>query len=476
LYFYQEALVRALSVPLLDLDKQLFQNVDPGRKLIILLLSHDIELDGSLLAIIGGKARDHWRDAISVPVAEPPMLGYAYRNVTWVKRGLERLTPLHLRVEVNQAADRDPVVSALHAQLFVCSAVYLAQRSETKGDVWTCTFAADRQETSVTIDAPAMPSKKGWEAARWLGDLACWAYEIERDVDDRLVVVQHTVVDALKNNSDAKNSTELLSLSESLWKRARWGWEAFIGGQLKKYFEQVKALEEAVAATAKDFDEQVSALTKTLTENMLAAVAVVVGSFLAGILKTPFEESAFIVGTSVYAAYLAFFPMLVGLTSTWGRFKNTQANFETRRKSFAQRLGKDQVGDIVKPVLERSEPAFRRWYKRTITVYAAVLVILIVGIVVVPRVTGNPDDFTLKTATPNQPVSGVVTIRGECFDKNKDIIVTLGRATFTNAADSPTLRVYGTTALTFTPDKSDLAAKAITVRQGSAGPKPISLP
>jgi len=41
---------------------------------------------------------------------------------------------------------------------------------------------------------------------------------------------------------------------------------------------------------------------------------------------------------------------------------------------------------------------------------------------------------------------------------------------------APTLRVYGTSALIFTPPPNDLSAKQATVRQGRVGPKGVAVP
>jgi hypothetical protein len=480
LFLFAESLVRALSVPLTDFDEELFRNVLTGQKLVILIESYDIHLDGPWLAIVGRKAMTEWRNSIGEPPGEPPILALARVKTNRLEFRLNRLTPLHLIVRVKQAADGDPIASALHAQLFLCSVLYLAQRStwDAVARVWTCTFAADRQETDVRLAAPVTTSETEWEAARTLGELARWGYETDR-LDDRLIVLQRTFVDALQNNSADTNGTEILRLAPELSKRVRWGWEAFISGELKKYIEQVKTLEETVAGTAKDYNEQVGALAATVIANMLGAVGVILGSFLAAIFKSPFEAYAFRFGTIVYVIYLLVFPMGVGLTATWQRFRKSRETFDARKRSFAQRLREEPVRKITETILGRSESWFRKWYFASVAMYMIVVAVLIAAIVLVPpaieRWNGNPDDFVLRSASRNQPVNGVITIRGEHFDKEKDIVVTLGHTTFTNAADPVTLKVYGTTALTLMPQKSDLAANIVTVRQGAAGPKSVAL-
>jgi hypothetical protein len=212
---------------------------------------------------------------------------------------------------------------------------------------------------------------------------------------------------------------------------------------------------------------------------MLGAVGVILGSFIAAIFKSPFEEYAFRFGTIVYVIYLLVFPMGVGLTATWQRFKKSRETFEARRRSFAQRLREEPVEEVTKSILGRSESWFLQWFVASVAMYVVMVAVLIAAILLVPpaikRWSGNPDDFVLRAASRNQPVMGVITLRGEHFDKDKDIVVTLGHATFTNAADPATLKVYGTTALTFIPPKNDFAANTVTVQQGTAGPKSVAL-
>lgn len=478
LFLYREALVRTLEVSLTDLDRTLFDGVGELQKLILFVASDDVRLDGDYLAVIGGAEMNQWRSAIA-PASESPMLECAPDKVNWSAFRLRRLTPRHLDLKVTRAAEGDSIAAALFAQLFVCSLVYIAHRSEWEAG-WLFTFSSERQQTEVAVGKRSLTSAVEWRGARTLAGTARWVYEKDDDIDDRLAVVQYTVIDALKNNAAETNGIEILRLAAELEKRTRWGWEAFVAGELKKFIEQVKALEDAVAATAKDYDEQVSALTKSLTENMLAAVAFVVGSFIAAIMKTPFEAYAFIVGTSVFAVYLGLVPMRLGLRATRERFATTKANFEKRKASFAQRLLNGPVNAIVDPVIGPSEKSFSEWYARTAKIYKFVLALLIAAMIVAVPIaiyvsSGDPDDFTLTAATRNQPVQGAVTIRGDGFDRKKDIVVTLGRGVFTNAVEVPTLRVYGTSALVFTPQASDLAAKNVTVRQGRVGPKGIAV-
>ena len=482
LFLFHEKLAWALAVPLDQLDATLFARspsqpaTRSSQPIVILLPAHDIDLDSGWLTVIGGKHLPRWRERLELR-DEPTMLDLAHDHVNWVAFELTRLTPLHLLPRVGYAADGDPVAAALHAQLFLCSALYLAAQSTKAGDRWTCRFSSDRQETAVEIGARPMTSKDDWAAARTLGELARWTYEKPADADDRLIVVQRIVVDALQHNA-AINSSELLRLAGELSKRVRWGWEAFIGGELKKYLSQLKELEEVVEETTRDYAGQVHALTKTAIDNVLGAVAVIVGSFLAAIFQSPFQEYAFRFGTGAYAIYFFVFPMAMGLSATWQHFQKSRTAFALRRKSFTARLTEAPVDAVVKPTVTVSESWFRKWYWTTVAAYVAVLAVLVCAFVLVPpAIRSHTVDETavVRSARVDSRHAGLVIVRGSNFDAGEEIVVTLGETTFTNATEPPTLKVLGSTVLTFKAVDRDLAAPTVTVRQGTAAPQTIPL-
>ena len=478
LYFSAGSLEKALSVSLKELDSgrdALFR--EPGRKLVIFVPAHDIELDGPLLAIVGGTAMARWQQAVSsAPLPEPLPPAFVQKEVHWIGIQLRTITPSHLTVEPKIAADGDAIATALYAHLVVCSVLYLARQSVVNEDgSGTSTFISERQEASVDIGATPVTTGAAWRSVLSLARLAQWTYDTPNEADDRLIIVQRVAVDALQNSSAGNAGTDILRFADDLLDRAKWGWESYLNGELRKYLSQQKELEETVEKTTREFSDQVQALTKSVTDSMLAAVAVIVGSFVAAVFKTPFQAIVFEAALSVYAVYLLVFPMFFGLRTAWERFQKSRETFAARRENFEKRLTKEPVRKIVEPLFPNAVRWFKRWYWSTVIAYLVVFAILIAAIVCVPpRVQRWSDDFTLDGASADP--SARIVIRGRNFDKDKAIVVTHGRTTFTNVAEPPTLRVHGSTVLTFTPNRSDLAARTVTVVQGTAGPKKIALP
>ena len=188
-------------------------------------------------------------------------------------------------------------------------------------------------------------------------------YSGERGAADRLGVVQGVIAHDFHSRDIAIDGQELLQHAVALKQRIEWGWKAFIEGKLDTYFSQVREAEQAVDTAIKGYNEQVYLLTKTLIDNMLAAVGIVVVSFLAAVFKDPFNPHVFQVGTTLYALYLLVFSMLFGLVSTWQRYEDSQRAFETRKASLSQRLSVDEVERTVGASVQERETWFKKWFR-----------------------------------------------------------------------------------------------------------------
>ena len=213
-----------------------------------------------------------------------------------------------------------------------------------------------------------------WEAAQTIGRLVNWVYSEERAVDNRLIVTQIVIAGSLQDNRPSNNLKELIRKASELHERVCLRWDSFIEEKLEKYFLQIKELEQTVEATTKSYNEQIESLTKTLTDNMLAAVGVLVGTFIAAIFTSPFKPSILSVGAGIYLAYLIIFPMRVGLTSAQERFAQSRATFLNRQADFVRRLSQAEVNDIVRNTVRSGELRFEHWFKTTERLYGYVLI------------------------------------------------------------------------------------------------------
>ena len=493
LFLFLSALERALSVPLHELENALLSNATGAHKLIIAVPDHSIALNGDYLAILGGEALDRWNDYLPAPggvdlvkkasdihdLAETSL-------VKWLHFTISRLTPLQLNVDDDGAPAGDPIAGIVYAQLVTCSILYTAVLSSWNDDQWIARFNSEKYLAK--FDVPTAPAlrqtivaaapKAPWEAARDVARLAMWIYDPDRSAD-RQIMLQNVVASALQDYPSSANCAQLVKMAKELYRRVDGGWATFIGKKLDEYFHHIKELEETIVGATKSYDEQVAALAKALIDNMLAAVAVVVGSFIAAMFKTPFDWHVFQFGAAAYLLYLFAFPIAMGLTSTDERFALSKKTFAWRREKFNDRLTKTTVDRIIGGTVAHAEGCFTRWFWRTAAAYAVIVAALLVAIVLVPDLTKRwSDDFSLRQVAYGPAAGDAVPtiIRGDHFDKEKEIVVTIDGTAFTNAG-SDSVKVHGSTVLTLSPQRNVLSrGKTLSVTQGTAGPKTIPLP
>lgn len=492
LFLFADALQRVLSEPLTALEDGLLSASTGQKKMIVLVPDAKVELDGPVLAILGGTAVTQWRNHLpaasslaDVAAGVTRIRAHILDKPRWAQFDLDHLTPLQLQAGPPPAAD-DAISGALYAQLLSCSLLYLAshaiwQEGEKR---WIATFSSDATASKVEVGMPqkvraalvaASSSTPGYAAAT-LGTLTNWVYEPESRPGDRLIILQSVIAGVLAEGGELAGCGDVARQSGEIALRTNLGWNAFVGGQLEKYLSQVKALEAAVQSAAEGYDAQVQSLTKALIDNMLAAVAVVVGSFIAAMFKSPFQAFVFWFGTGVYLTYLLFFPIGVGLIAAWKRFQDSKALFRARTEAFERRLTPGNVDKIVGKTIAKRESGFYGWFALTVVLYTVVLGVMASAAWFMPGAIRRwSDDFTLSNAYLGTPVGEAIrmTIRGENFDKDKEIVVTIGHSRLSNT-DGETVKVHGSTVLTVLVPKGELA-RAVTVQQGNAPPKTIAV-
>lgn len=488
LFLFPRRLVGALGVPLFDLAKprELLEGFANAAKVIVLVPAHPIELTGPFLVILGGSAAGRWQEYAVAPTVSRPSPGEVLEQARQNLKGSlslfdpAPLTPLQVAVEPVAVAKNDAVAAALFAQWTVCSILYLADYSrwDANSKSWLVTFPGSQFDVSATLSTAAarLALDGEWDRARTLGTLLRWTYRQERNVSDRLTTVHNAVTNVLEDSGAATASRELIVQSEEIARRAEGAWRAFIRQKLDKYFGQVKQVEETVDATGRAYDEQIVLLTKSLTDNMLAAVAIVAGSFIAAMFQSPFRPYVFWFGAGTYLLYLIFFPVAVGLTATKKRFNASRDAFAKRIDDFGKRLTPGEVHELAGDTVQRRESAFFWWFGITVFLYVAVIGGIAVALFRVPPLIESwSDGFTLTAVKYGPPSNGAVQLQiyGTNFDRNKEIVVILGRTAYSNSAK--TLTVFGSSLLTMDVPEGDLPRAGqtknlpvVTVYQGKA--------
>lgn len=431
LFLTAAGLVQQLGAPLPELEKSVLRWQEDAHKLIIIVAGSQVLMTGEHFAILGSEAANGW--ASVVPRHKPSDSGIlALRNqafqsptgpgtVNWFRFELKKLTPVHLVLESTEGDDDSSklVRRALFRVQGLLSIVYTATQvtapeggpgGETRD--WMAIYAAEGQIARVSWNGSGSPAaglqddvfEKG---AASLGKIAEWAYSGERPSADRLTVVRDVIVRSLVSNPPHTNYPLLVGQAAALRERTESSWNAFIEGKLDRYFSHVRELEAVVEATLKAASEQMDALTKALTDSALAAVGVIVASFLTAIFKDHFNPVVYQLGVGAYIIYLALFPCLIGLTASYLRFRALVQGLEERRQSFQQRLSAEEVDKIINKGFSSIEWRYWLWFWISAFIYLLLVFLLLWSISAVPDfvASGNQPAAANQLPAAAKPVS-----------------------------------------------------------------------
>lgn len=397
-----------------------------NKPLRILVARQHIALEGSYLAVTGGKYLSQREDRIGPrfwpqplpadveeprhPRSQPPsaavnecrpvrpdtMAQDAVDKVNWVNLHFGYLTPLHLWVEP-AAEDYDcrkcDLGRTIHSRLFELSLAYSANQTrclpradKRQPEEWLASYGSNDSLARVRV-----AGQTAWDAdphdfcssARKIAEMVIWAYGGRRESNDRLLCLQNVIAKSLRGNPEDANYAALLRMANDVGRQKEWLWESYWGGNLQKHFERVARLMDVVSQTRDRYDEQVQSLTKSLTDNTLAAVAVVVASFVAAIFRERFNATVFRAGVGLYGAYVLFFPGLLGLLNLWQRFHAARQAFNKEVEAFREFLDARPVCEIVKGI-QSAEGRFKSWFLATAVIYLLLVALLALGAAVVP--------------------------------------------------------------------------------------------
>lgn len=390
LYLFPNALERFLISDLGRLESLLWgSESETAHKVVLLVPDREIRLNGAYLAVLGGQQIGHWREVVSQPPRDADELRNMYetcqKNLNWQVPWLKHLTPLHLKVD-GQIPRDESIVKALLIHQVNAIVLYTAYRTVgAKDKPRLSTYAGASQSVELTLGNPADPiEEKVLAGVSDLMEMLEWAYNLKWSAD-RLSLVQIGVAQALHAASPTVRYQLLLHNAPNIFDGLKWHWKAFIEGKVDAYVSQVQALEDYVADTVRAFADQIAAMIKSLSDTTLAAVAVLIGSFIAALFKDEFNPTVFAIGMVVYAFYVLIFPLCYNMWHQWERYQALLDSFKERQLRFEERLYTEKVDTIVGTQVTNSQRRFKRWFRATFVAYIAVIILAIVAAWWVPR-------------------------------------------------------------------------------------------
>lgn len=381
LYLHPEALERLLTSDLRRLESLLWEP-EPANKVILLVPGRDIWLNGDYLAVVGHGRIEQWRDALPAgpPDQSAPKAWYeeCRQRVRWQTEHIQYLTPRHWRVR-GLSAPTDKIHNALRIYGVNTALLYTADQTTIDADGrWSAVYEGESAKTIVDQGDPTRLLSE--EAAKGIDDLqefVAWAYE-KPWASDRLRMTRKSIAQALDGVAEAERFTRLLASAGSIKSALAWNWDAFTSEKIDKYHVQVKTLEEDVRTTVQSYSDQISGMIKGLSDTVLAAVGVTIGSFVAALFQEPFKPFVFRIGMIGYAGYVLFFPLIYNMLNQWTAYRALANGFELRRERFEVVLFPERVNSVVGDQIEDAEKRFRVWFWAAVVTYVLLIIVALV--------------------------------------------------------------------------------------------------
>ena len=389
LYLFPEALERFLTCELGRLEQSLWGN-DITYKVMVLVPKREIWLNGPYLSVLGGKKIENWRNEVPLEPLDIQRVKKIYstcrENLKWQESWLQHLTPLHLKAE-GVSLPEDLIADALRVHLFNSIILYTADKTTgDKDKPTTSTYAKATQSVDIALATPNDLLKDDERTGVLsLLKLLEWTYKPQWSVD-RLPLVQISVVQALYSADPHIRYKLLMHNAPNICSGLRWHWKAFIETKVDAYISEVRDLEDYIGKTIQDFADQIETMIKGLFDNMLAAVGVLIGSFIAALFQNPFNKTVFTIGMAAYATYVVIFPLICNFIYQRHRYTTIVTEFNARRRRFEERLYKDKVEEIVGKRITERERSFKYWLAGTSIAYIVVAILAFYAAIKVPVV------------------------------------------------------------------------------------------
>jgi len=359
---------------------------------------------------------------------------------------LEILTPLHLLVSGKAPADDRFYRSLLLHRANLCL-LYSADRTLQGKAGLEAIYSGGQKQARVAYASMSGPrlTEEQAEGLKTFEDLVGWAYTDDKLTADRLSFLQVEIAGALQGLPEASTTfLDLLDRAARIRGDLEIRWKVFIEGKIDAFTSEVRALENDVASTAQAFSEQTSALIRSLSETMLAAVAVVLGSFVASVFSKESDPEILRIGLLLYLAYLVVFPVAFNMIERWRSFAVARRHFEERRERFVKVIDEDKVKDIADAAMQRSQWRFELWFGVTLGTY--LLVAAGLWLVIPPPYRSIPFQPPAAPAltgalAPNHDLRSATVFARWKVDGPEDVAVDRAGRLYTGTADGRIARV-----------------------------------
>lgn len=390
--FFAKSLCRLLRRGIRSFERDVWPNTsDP---LVLLVLDTDVDLVGPHIAILGGIFAERAPEVANLP---PPVVGLEAiasirdRHIGWDTSFVVSLTPWHFQLA--GTCNDDELLGLLHAQLVKLAVLFTCDRARIRRNGTPAEILAEfrgREHVAIVpIHETRTVELAPHEAAAILRSVD-FCYERRGQdgepnwVADRLPFVQIRVAQTLEPHPIEGRLGAYITAMPYLIEGIEWHWKAWVEGKIGEYLERVQQLEALVSDTVAKYTARAGELVKNLRDTMLAALAVLVGSFIAAAFKDPFNAVLFRIGVLSYAGYVVLFPGTVGLLASHLDLRAARAQFDKRCETFKETLLPEKVTSIVGSQITDAERSFYWWLRVVAGSYLLAVAAAVIAAVLVP--------------------------------------------------------------------------------------------
>jgi len=408
LYFFKDRLVAYLKGSTFEsLENSIWRSQKDAT--VIIILPHDnICLAGQRLLVWGGNYLEQ-ADLQQIERLENQRINRAYsvcrENLKWQDAWLSFLTPWHLYVKDQDSKSPKEIRTALADHFLnsflLYSADFTFSLKKDGKDVRISRYATQEQNLEITHQIAELPDKL-LEKQKDLLSILNWIYDPQWSVGDRLTLAQQNIVDMIYQYKEEDRFQALFQKAEDIKKNIDWHWETFTNKKIDAYFGVVKDYEDYLNQVAQGFSTDITNIQKSLSETLIAAIAVVIGSFIAALFQDTFNPFVFQVGLIVYAVYVLGVPLLYNMILRWKEYQSYQVQRDARQKRLRESLPDSKIKEIWDSwQIDTISNRFKCVFRITVVIYILVILLLVLAAwLVPPGVIANGVYVAAPTATP----------------------------------------------------------------------------
>jgi hypothetical protein len=378
--------------------------------MVIGVADTDVQLTGPILAVMGGAHFDELLRIANTPAEATDfaaILEARDKYVGWDAPWSTTLTPWHFELSGTCA---DPTLHGLlRAQLVKLSVLFTCDRARERPTATPPPIIYAQYRGQDHIADVALDERVGLDIDQPTVDAVLasvtWCYRRHGEADDpdwvadRLPFLQTRLAQTLEPLPEGDRLAGLLKSLPHILIGIEWHWKAFIEGKVGEYLQQVNQVEDLVGATTGSIAKETADLTKGLGDAILAAVAALIGSFIAAAFSDPFDAGLFTIGLRVYAIYVLAFPCIIGLLSSNTALTAIQREFNARVERFKETIYPGKVEAIVDKRVDRAMGSYRHWAIAVGAIYGVITIAAWFGATAVPDHISTTTTTTTSTTT-----------------------------------------------------------------------------